>query len=47
MGKSWPDPQFNDGKLSALNIDPKSGLPIVKPSKEEIAGIVKCIKDNF
>lgn len=38
--KEWPDPQW--GK--ALNIDPKAGLPVVKPTSQEIDLIVASLK---
>jgi diadenosine tetraphosphate (Ap4A) HIT family hydrolase len=47
MKLDWPDPQFKNGKFSALNIDPKAGLPVVAPTLEQIAAIVAAIKANL
>ncbi len=46
-GKEWKDPQFIDGKFSALNIDPKNGLQIIIPTREEISMIVVKIRSCF
>lgn len=45
--KTWPDPQYKENKFSALNIDPKAGLPILKPSINEVQNIVKAIQMAF
>ncbi len=47
QGKLWPDPQFIQGKFTALNIDPKCGLAIVKPTQSEIVAIVAALKGKF
>jgi len=49
-GQKWPDPQFKidpqtkRGRFMALNIDPQAGLPIVKPSDQQVDLIVKEIR---
>jgi diadenosine tetraphosphate (Ap4A) HIT family hydrolase len=44
VNQSWVDPQFKNGAFSALNIDPKAGLPKVIPTKDQIGAIVKQIQ---
>lgn len=46
-GKSWPDPQFRNGKFAALNIDPQCGLPKVVPSADEVTHIVAAIRSKM
>ncbi len=46
-GKYWPDPQFQNGKFSALNIDPSAGLPKIVPTRDEVAIIIANIKRHI
>ena len=36
-GRTWPDPQWG----MALNIDPKAGLPVVRPCESFISQLAK------
>lgn len=46
-GKSWPDPQFVEGKFTALNLDPQCGLPKIIPTRDEIKLLVGILRDSF
>lgn len=43
-GKLWPDPQFKDGKFSALNLDVQQGLPKVVPTEQEVGLIANALR---
>jgi len=45
--KEYPDPQFINGKFSALNLDPNAGLPKVVPTLEDIVLLVDLFKSRL